>query len=632
MAILFNDQSKIWWEYTDKKERAKALFDHINALKNRQSAGVTDRNLRHARLYGNSEISGLRPYQYSNTLTDRTLTMNVIQAAVDTATARVGKSKPRPQFLTFKGNYKLKKEAEKLQLFTDGMFEENKMYPLGQRVFKDAGIMGTGAIKFFKGKRLVKEGKYKTAIIAERVFIDEIVVDEVECMYDDPISMYQLKVVPRRTLKALYPKKTKVIDDAKADNDITYLYSGLDQMTVVCEAWKLPSGPGSGDGLHIIACDSGELFEEEWTHDWWPFEFFRWNRRPFGFYGQGIAEMLTGIQYEINKLLKVIQLSMHLGSIPKIFLDANSKIVKQHLNNEIGGIITYQGMKPSYDQLMAVPPVLFEQLQKLYERSFDLVGLSQMSVTGQKPAGLNSGKALRTFNNIEADRFSIVAQDYDSFMVGCAKKFILMSEMVAKKDKTLSVTAFNNKEIEDIKWSEIDLERDQWCMRVFPTNFLQNTPEGKIEDVKDLMSIGMLDRNQASSLMDFPDLDQFTQYNNAATDDIMAVMYDIIEEGKYNPPMPQQALDYGKKLFQQVWLKMKHQSLEPEKLEMLLRWVEDADMLQQKVMAPIGNPNASIVVGQQPGNTGVATTPPTQGQQSATPQPTQGQMAPMPQQ
>jgi len=623
MAILFNDQSKIWWEYTDKKERAKALFDHITALKNRQSGGVTDRNLRHVRLYGNSEISGLRPYQYSNTLTDRTLTMNIIQSAIDTATARIGKSKPRPQFLTYKGNYKLKKEAEKLQLYTDGTFEENNMYQVGQRVFKDAAIMGTGAVKFFKGKRLVKEGRYKTAICAERVFIDELVVDEVECMYDDPISLYQMKVVPRRTLKALYPKKAVIIDDAKADNDITYLYSGLDQMTVVIEAWKLPSGPDAGDGLHIISCDSGELVSEEWTHDWFPFEFFRWNRRPFGFYGQGIAEILTGIQYEINKLLKVIQLSMHLGSIPKIFLDANSKIVKQHLNNEIGGIITYQGMKPTYDQLMAIPPVLFEQLQRLYERAFDLVGLSQMSVTGQKPAGLDSGKALRTFNNIEADRFSIVSQDYDHFMVSSAKKFILMSELVSKKDKGLSVTAFNNKEIEDIKWSEIDLQRDQWSMRVFPTNFLQNTPEGKIEDIKDLMSIGMLDRNQASSLMDFPDLDQFTQYNNAATDDIMAVMYDIIDEGKYNPPMPQQALDYGKKLFQQVWLKMKHQSLEPEKLEMLLRWVEDADMLQQMALPPVGNPQAQVTVGQQPGNPGTSITP---GQQSAqTP-------APMPQQ
>jgi hypothetical protein len=396
-------------------------------------------------------------------------------------------------------------------------------------------------------------------------------------------------------------------------------------MTMVVEAWKLPSGPDAGDGLHLISLDSGELFSEEWTQEWAPFEFFRWNRRPFGFYGQGIAEQLTGIQYEINKLLKTIQLSMHLGSVPKIFMDANSKIVKQHLNNEIGGIITYQGMRPTYDQLMAIPPVLFTQLQTLYEKSSELIGLSQMSVAGVKPAGLDSGKALRTFNNIETDRFSIVAQDYDTFMVACSKKFILMSELVSKKDNTLKTTAFNNKEIEDIKWSEIDIARDQYIQKVFPTNFLQTTPEGKIEDVKDLMSIGMLNKNQASSLMDYPDLDQFTQYNNAATDDIMAVMYSIIDEGEYNPPMPQQALQYGIQLFQQVWLKMKHQKLEPERLEMLMRWVEDANLLIQKALPqpPIGDPNAKVQASQPGTPTTMATTP---GQQSSAPP----QNSPMP--
>ena len=626
----FSNQTIIWWEHADKNDRAKAMFDHVIALKTRQTSGVTDRNLRHVRLYGNAAISGLKPYQYSNTLSDRTLTMNVVQSACDTATARIGKSKPRPQFLTFKGNYKMKKEAEKLQLYCDGVFEENQMYPMGQRVFKDATITGTGCIKFYPGKKLVKRNEYKTAICAERVFIDEIVVDEVQCMYDDPMEYYQIKIVPRRTLKALHKKKAAVIDKSKSDNDMTYLYQGLDQMTVVIEGWKLPSGPNAGDGLHIIAVDSGEIFSEEWVHEWAPFELFRWNRKTFGFYGQGIAEMLTGIQYEINKLLKVIQLSMHLGSIPKIFMDANSKIVKQHLNNEIGGIITYQGMKPTYDQLMAIPPVLFTQLQTLYEKSFEVIGLSQMSVAGVKPDGLDSGKALRTFNNIETDRFAIVAQDYDQFMVNCSKKFILMSEFVSEKDNSLKTTSFNNKEIENIKWKDIDIARDQYIQRVFPTNFLQTTPEGKIEDVKDLMSIGMLNKNQASSLMDYPDLDQFTQYNNAATDDIMAVMYSIIDEGEYNPPMPQQALQYGKELFQQVWLKMKHQKLEPERLEMLMRWVEDADMLMQMAMPQpvIGDPNAQVTTGQQPGNPGTAVTPGQGGQ--ALPPGQNTQSAPIP--
>ena len=427
-----------------------------------------------------------------------------------------------------------------------------------------------------------------------------------------------------------------MIEKANSNMDITYLYSGLDEMITVVEAWKLPSGSDAKDGLHILCVDNGTLFEEEWLHDWHPFEFFRWNKKTFGFYGQGIAEQLTGIQYEINKLLKVIQTSMHLGSIPKIFIDANTKIVKQHINNEIGGIITYLGQKPSYDQMMAIPPVLFEQLDKLYARSFQLIGLSEMSVGGVKPQGLESGKALRTFDDIEQGRFSIVAQAYDDFVLASSEKLIFITEKAAKKDKTIRVTAFNNKFIEDITWSEVNLRRDEYLLKVFPTNFLSNTPEGKMEDIKDLMSIGLLSREQISQLMDYPDLEEATQWNNAAADDIDAVLYAIVEEGVYNPPMPQQALEYGQDLFQKVYLKLKNQKLEPERLEMLMTWIEEADMLKAKVAAmippsplqpvpAIGQPNSNVTVGKPPGALGISFTPGQQTQQAPGQQLVQGQ-------
>src|ERR1017187_4638328 len=575
-----------WWDQETDEYTAMSLSTHVANLKNRQSVTVTDKNLRNARLYGNTEIMGLKPFNYTNSISDRILSMNVVQAAIDTATARIAKTKPRPQFVTYDGDYKLKNEAKKLQMYVDGVFYENKAYQLFAQAFKDACVTGTGCIKFFPTQDWDENLKAKkTKIKMERVFIDEVVVDEVPAMYTEPMEIFQLKIMPKRQLEALFPKKKAVIDRANNNMDITYLYSGLGEMVTIIEAWKLPSGGDAKDGLHVIVTDTGVLFKEEWIYDWHPFEFFRWNKKLFGFYGQGIAEQLTGIQYEINKLLKVIQTSMHLGSIPKIFIDANTKIVKQHLNNEIGGIITYQGMKPSYDQLMTIPPVLFEQLDKLYARSFELVGLSQMSAMGIKPAGLDSGKALRVFNDIEQGRFSIVAQNYDEFVLSCSTKLIYLTEKAAKKDKTLSVTSFNNKFIEDIKWSEINLRRDEYLLKTFPTNFLANTPEGKMEDIKDLMSIGLLSREQISQLMDYPDLEAATQWNNAAADDIDAVLSDIVEKGIYNPPMPQQALSYAQDLFQKVFLKLKNQKLEPERLEMLMTWIEEADLLKQRVAA-----------------------------------------------
>ena len=114
-----------------------------------------------------------------------------------------------------------------------------------------------------------------------------------------------------------------------------------------------------------------------------------------------------------------------------------------------------------------------------------------------------------------------------------------------------------------------------------------------------------------------------TQWNNAAADDIDKVLSDIVEKGVYNPPMPQQALAYGQDLFQKVYLKLKNQKLEPERLEMLMTWIEEADLLKQRVAAQIpppqlGQPQANVQV---PGQAG--SLQPGQAQMPGQPQQTQ---------
>ena len=595
--------NSFWYEADNNDDMAKMMFGQVKMLKENQLNQVADENLLNVRLYGNSEIFGLKPYDYSSRKSDNRIGLNVIKQACDTATSRIAKSKPRPQFLTEQGNYSFKKEAKKLQKYIDGTFYENKAYQMGQEIFRDATIVGKGCVKFFPKT---------TCIGMERVFVDELLVDQAEAMYGMPSILYQQKSVNRRILKGMYKKKGKIVSEAATIEDAAIGGIRMSEMIQVIEAWKLPSGPGETDGLHIIALENGILFKEEWAVDWFPFEFFDWSKRVFGWYSSGIADELRGIQLEINKLLVIIQRSMHLGSVPKIFIDANTKIVKSHLNNEIGGIITYQGMKPSYDQLMAIPPVLFEQLANLYNKAFEIVGLSQMSASGTKPAGLDSGKALRTFNDIETERFSVVAQNYDQFFVDMSTKIILMSELEGKKPGSkLKVTSFGSKFIEPIEWKKINLSRDKYILKTFPTNFLSSTPEGKLSDLKELMGMGMLEQNEASALMDYPDIESVTEYKNAPFDDIHAVLEDIVEEGVYNPPMPYQALDYGKKLFQQVYLKLKNQKLEPEKLEMLLRWGEDATMLEDKAanaLPPATVPQQTILTG--PGGQTTMAAPP----------------------
>lgn len=575
-----------WYDAETQDEMAKMLFSQVKMLRDQQLTDELERILLNVRLYGNSNIEGLKTFEYNRARDTNKISLNVIKQAVDTGQARIAKSKPRPMFLTEQGTYSNQRDAKKLQRFIDGIFYSNKSYSLGQDIFKDAGIAGKGFIKVIPSKGSVKH---------ERVFNSELLVDQAECMYNDPSILYQIKTINKRTLKGIYPNKKKVIEETAPLENAFMGGVRLSDMIEIIEAWKLPSYEGAGDGLHIIAIEGGVLFKEEWDVDWFPFADYTWSKRVFGWYANGMADDLRGIQLEINKLLITIQRAMHLGSVPKIFVDANTKIVKSHFNNEIGGIITYTGSKPTYDQLMAVPPVLFEQLGNLYQKAFEVVGLSMTSVAGKIPQGLNgSGKALRTHNEIETERFSIAAQNYDDFFLKLADISIKTMEREAKKgNNDFYTTSFNSKFIEKIYWKDIKIERSNYIMKSYPTNFLRTEPSGKLADLQDLLALGIVDKREGATLIDFPDIESITAYKNAPVENIQAVLEKIVDDGEYTPPTPYQALDYGMKLFSNVLLKLEDQGLEGDRLEMIMRWIEDAQLLikasqpqAQEEMAP----------------------------------------------
>lgn len=569
------DKDLFWYEQGGSDTMAASLVAHVESLID--NTNHREMMVRHYRLYSNRQFMSFLPMEHYKTNSEDRLTLNVVKSCVDTAAAKIAKSKPRPQFLGQKGQWNTKKQMQQLQQFIDGVFYQEQAYEKGRRMFKDAAISGDGYFKVIAQKEKV---------CIERTLPFEIIVDESDAIDGNPSILYQVKYVNKKRLAAKFPKHKKKILEASSEKEF-YTYSGkTTDMIMIVEAWKLRSGESEKDGHHCICIAEGMLYEESWERDYFPFVKMPYYDRSFGFYSQGMAESLTGIQLEINRILKTIQIAMYLGSVPKIFIDAQTKIVKAHLNNEIGGIITYQGIKPTYDQLMKVPPDLFMQLENLYQKAYQQEGLTQMSATGAKPAGLDSGKALRTYNAIETDRFSLVAQRYDDAFVELADLIIKVCEYEAEKKNFVKTTSLGSKYIEPISWDKVRVDRTKYIIRTFPTNFLSQTPEAKMEEIQELMSIGLLTPEQGKMLLEYPDLDAVMEFENASLNDIHLTLDNILDKGLYSPPLPQQNLQYGIRLMQYSYLKFRHENLSDNKLEMLLLWADEAIKLMQKLAPP----------------------------------------------
>jgi hypothetical protein len=584
-----NAQNLTYW-YEEKGDKiADSVFATIKFLDLYQGYREVD-NLRNMRLYGNLRVLGYSAGNYARTesmdMRKNRVTLNIVQSMCDTVTNKIAKNKPKVTFLTNDGDWSLQNRAKKLDKFIQGQFYSTDIYSLAPQVFLDSTVFDVGVMKIFEQDSKIK---------LEKVFSPEIRVDDMEAANGMPRSMHQQKEMPRAQVLKLYPeaKHRKFILDAKKCGDGGTGQFVADMIPVV-ESWHLPSIKDAGDGKHTICIEGHTIIEEEYKKDYFPFVFLRWASRLRGFYGQSLAERLTGKQLEVNKILRTIQISTHLNAIPKVLIDLGSNIVTSHINNEIAGIVKYSGNKPEWITPASIPQDLFAHLKYIVQSSYEEAGISMLSAQSKKPEGLDSGKALREFNDIESERFMLTGQAYEQLFMDVAKIMIDMARDIYTREGEFKAVFKGKKFIETIDWSEVDLEEDKYVMQIFPTTFLSATPSGRLSDATDLVKAGFIDKDNAMRLLDFPDLEAYTSLATASVEDIDSMIERMLHhkeiETAYFPPEPMQNLQLGIQRCQSAYLRAKLNNAPEERLELLRNWIDQASTMLNPPMpeAPQG--------------------------------------------
>jgi len=573
---------KRWWAMRSAEDQCNAVSGAIGFLQKHQSMRQTQL-VTSARLYGNLSLIGINGLSFTRQAATTPggrdkVTYNVCQSTVDTITSKIAKNKPKPLFLTSGGDYKIQRKAKKLDKFVEGVFYENQAYALGTEIFRDACIWGTGIVHVYKGNGRV---------MAERVIPGEIFVDEVEAFYGKPRQLHRIKNVDRSVMIDMFPEKASLIRLCKrASPESLGGYENISDVITVRESFHLRSGPDANDGKHIITIDNGRLFAEDWNRDDFPFVFFHWSKRLYGFWGQGLIEQIQNIQLEINKLLWLIQRSMHLAGSFKVLIENGSTIVKSHVNNDIGSLVYYTGTPPQYVTPPIIPPEIYAHLERLKNQAFEQAGISQLSATSKKPDGLDSGKALREYNDIESDRFMTTGQAWEKFFLDWAKQNVTAAKEIYEEEGSYEVQVPGKKFIESIDWKDIDLEDDQYVMKVYPVSSLPSDPAGRLQTVQEYAAAGYMSPRTARRLLDFPDLEQVETLYNSTEDYLHEVLERIVEEGEYTAPEPQDDLALAEELGLEYYAQGKCNGLEEEKLQLIRDFIDQTRLLVKKATTP----------------------------------------------
>lgn len=541
--------------------------------------------------YAGSSVSKM---DRTKTLPDDRPTFNLIQACTDTLVSRLSQAKPQPKFLTDNADYRKRHLAQQLNSFILGEFYQTHAYEKAVKMLRDSIVMGTGALKVYEGEN--------SRVSVDRVLITDLFMDDNDSLNGEPQQLIQLKLMDRDRLMANSPKDKRAIIEGTAqsypDNSPDSGRTTADQVMVV-EGWKLPSGedpeaPGFKPGRHVISTTNGVILDEPWIKPKFPFVFLNYSDPFLGFFGQGLATQLFGTQLTLNRILYTIARAITLVGVPRVFQDNRSKTPTAHNNNEIGVIIKYDGNynKPSYEVAPCNAPELYAERDKLIQYGFQQCGVSAMQATAQKPAGLNSGEAIRSYDDISTDRFAELSQKYDYVFRDLAYLIADTAKDIAKREGKYQTVYPNKDGTKEIDLPAMKFLNDPFVIQCFTESALPRTPAGRIQTVTELVQAGMLSIKEGYRLMRLggDGLEQIDKLKNASEERIFKMLDSIVEDGNFEEPDGFLDLDLAKELCVQYINLYLAANIEEKKADLLRTFFEQVVALQdlaKQAMMPL---------------------------------------------
>ena len=572
MALGYNYPDD-WWD-ADGDMVGTRLFEAVSAIDGEQG-GRRFANVIYNRLATGRDL----PNVYGLSMSRRTNqafsdaiasyqppSVNVAAMSVESMTAKVGRNRPWLMFTTTGADWRTMRRARLLSRYVDGIFWKSGFWDILPDLFRDmlTFVDGMGVVKWFA------EGKQ---IRCERVIPEEILVNGADAVHGRPRSLYQRTFAAKAALMARFPERAEKIRLASGAHPGLAWAPGEnvpEQFAPVVDAWHLAEG--DKPGRHVYMVGDSVIKDEPWQGGF-PFGFLRGYPLGSGFFRQGIVEQLVPYQHKLDRIERVIDEAGWRMGTPKWFSQKGNNVDATMLIAKVATVVEHAlPNHPVRDTGPMVSPEWYNERQTWIRLAFDRVGLSQDSVTGTKPDGLNSGEAQRVHSQITSIRQSILAQALEGCVVESGNRVLDLA-----RELKPSVNAPGRRGLRLIDWNDAKLDPDGFIMKAFPISSLPAEPAGRIQRANEMLQMGTIDKGQYARLLGNPDVEQATSGPEAARDCIDAMLDGIVDDDNYddNAPEKYMPLDLALQLGVSRYLRERSLGAPDDVLENLSRWIEE---------------------------------------------------------
>lgn len=429
---------------------------------------------------------------------------NVVASCIDTLVSKIASTKCRPFFNTVHGSFQDIKVAKQAQTFFDLKFEEEDVNKIISLAFKDACIADTGV-----------------------VYIDD--TDNYKIMrlnpwqvYTDPAEMSYNKLTKVAIERKRYPVSLLNSIGIKVKQGYDYV-TRYDYYDI-------------NEHIHVLYIPEIDKFvSNTFSSEKLPFIFLHYIHPEVGNTSTSVTDLLYGIQMKIDEILRKISDAVTLNPALTFFVPEGSQIKANQLDNRIGNIITYRP-SPNMTQspVTSSTPAFIDSsymqlLSQLKQDAYEMIGISQLSATSQKPKGLNSGAGLESLESIESDRFETQLNQIIRAYVNLTKIYM---DVVPEDEDILPEDNVR----EEITWADIKNASKQMNIQFSGANSLSKDPETKLRQINMLTQAGIIPRARIATLMEVPDLEAGYSISNNALNATLAVIDDCINKDLYDIP------------------------------------------------------------------------------------------------
>lgn len=403
--------------------------------------------------------------------------VNVIKSAIDTLVSKISNQKCRPYFSSVNGTYKTKQVVRQAQQFFDCIFDKEQVNYKVSHAFRSACICGTGYV-------FLNPFTYKLEVLEPWT----VGIQHTEKAYGRPTDM----------LVKFNNYPTSLIEDYKDKYDyVQYcIYISVKEH----KAYRL--------------INAKEVEVIKYEPDVLPLVSISYCDPVFGRKTTSIVEELNGIQTQLDMINQKVSAAALLTPANAVYVLEGSSLDAEKLTNKSGEIYKIK-LPPGMDRLpvQQINPAPFDpmwqsMLDFFVKQAFESIGLSQLSATGKKPAGADSGIALSTLEDVESDRFETQLNAFIRMYTDIAKMYI----NVLPANADIIPVSQNTS---PLKWKDLLKEQGMFKVQYSAATFLSKQPSEKIKQISQLSQAGLIGVEKIAELLDNPDLEDAYSFAQA---------------------------------------------------------------------------------------------------------------------